>query len=121
MQKKNSTLGFLRRNLRNCPLECRKLAYISLVRSTLEYGSSIWDPYLYKDINALEKIQRRAARFIKKDYRSRDEDCVTNMLQELDLPNLQQRREINRLIYLFKIVGGYGTGSISSDLSSIND
>ena len=37
-KKVNSALGFLRRNL-NCPEECRKLAYISLVRSTLEYGS----------------------------------------------------------------------------------
>ena len=103
-KKANSTLGFLRRNLRNCPQECRKLAYISFVRITLEYGSSIWDPYLSKDINAIEKIQRRAALFIKKDYKSRDEGCVTSMLQELDLPSLQQRREFNRLTNLFKIV-----------------
>ena len=28
------------------------------------------------------------------------------MLQELDLPTLQQRRKVNRLTYLYKIVGG---------------
>ena len=33
---------------------------------TLEYGSSIWDPYLQKDINCIGKIQRQAARFIKR-------------------------------------------------------
>ena len=103
---KNSTLGFLRRNLKNCPAECRKLAYISLVRSTLEYGSSFWDPYLQKDINCIEKIQRQAARFIKKDYRSREDGCVTNMLRDLELPSLQQRREFNKLVFLFKIAGG---------------
>ena len=48
-KKANSTLGNLRRNLKNCPHECRKLAYTTLVRSILEYGSSVWD--LQKDIN----------------------------------------------------------------------
>ena len=100
------TLGFLRGNLKNCPEECRKLAYISLVRSTLEYGSSIWDPYLLKDINSFEKVQRQAARFIKRDYKNREEGCVTQMLNDLDLPSLQQRREFNKLVFLFKIAGG---------------
>ena len=35
-----------------------------------------------KDINSLEKVQRQAARFIKRDYKSR-ECCVTNMLNGL--------------------------------------
>ena len=101
-KKANSTLGFIRRNQKNCPFECRKLAYISLVRSTLEYGSVVWDPY----INAIEKVQRQAARFITKDYKSREPGCVTSMLDRLNLPTLQQRREIDRLVYMFKIVGG---------------
>jgi len=45
----NSTLGFLRRNLRRCPAELKETAYITLVRSTLEYAASIWDPHLAKD------------------------------------------------------------------------
>ena len=106
LKKSNSTLGFLRRNLKNCPEECRELAYISLVRSTLEYGSSIWDLYLQKDINCIEKIQRQAARFIKKDYRSREDGCLKNMLRDLELPSLQQRRKFNKLVFLFKIAGG---------------
>ena len=32
----NSTLGFLRRNLRRCPAKLKETAYITLVRSTLE-------------------------------------------------------------------------------------
>ena len=105
-KKANLTLAYLRRNLKNCPEECRKLAYISLVRSTLEYGSSIWDPYLLKDINSIEKVQRQAARFIKRDYKNREEGCATQMLNDLDLPSLQQRREFDKLVFLFKIAGG---------------
>ena len=63
-------------------------------------------PYLQKDINCIEKIQRQAARFIKRDYRSREEGCVTNMLRDLELPSLQQRREFNKLVFLFKTAGG---------------
>ena len=66
-KKANSTIGFLRRNLQHCLKECRKNAYISLVRSVLEYGTTIWGPYQKIDIEKLEKIQRKGARFINKD------------------------------------------------------
>jgi len=60
--KASSTLGFLKRNLKHCPQFCRKTAYLSLVISTLEYSSIVWDPFLQKDIDKLESIQRKAAR-----------------------------------------------------------
>ena len=72
--------GFLRRNLSNSPVSCKKNAYLALVRSTLEYGAIVWDPYLITDINRLEGIQRKAARFITGDFRTRKPGCVTNML-----------------------------------------
>ena len=82
-KKAKSTLGFLRKNLRICPKECKKTAYISLVRSTMEYGAIVWDPYTTSDINKLERIQRRAARFITGDYKTREEGSVTKMLNDL--------------------------------------
>ena len=54
-KKANSTVRFLRRYLEMCPTDCRKTAYISLVRSVLDYGSIIWDPYLAKDIEKVGK------------------------------------------------------------------
>ena len=63
-KKANPTLGFLNSNLKHCPLNCRMTAYISLIRSTLEYSSVIWDPYPQKDIDKLEKVQCQAASFI---------------------------------------------------------
>ena len=53
-------------------MDCRKTAYLFLVRSILDYGGSIWDPYQVKDIEKLESVQRQAARFITNDYQSRE-------------------------------------------------
>ena len=63
--KSYQCLAFVRRNLKYCPEKLRRLSYISLIRSKLEYSSSVWDPHLRKDIHQLEMVQRRAVRFIK--------------------------------------------------------
>ena len=55
------------------------------MRSTLEYGATIWDPYLEKDIIKIEKIQRKAVRFIRNNYRSKTPGSVTNMQNEFKL------------------------------------
>jgi hypothetical protein len=55
--KANVTLGFLRRNIKYCPKDCKKTAYISLVRSTMEYGTIVWDPYTTVDTNKLEMAE----------------------------------------------------------------
>ena len=89
-KKANSTIGSLRRNLKSCPQDCRKSAYISLVRSVLDYGTIIWDPYLSRDIEKLERVQRKAESFITGDYHSREEGSVTGMLDMLELETLQQ-------------------------------
>jgi len=68
-KKANSTLGFLRRNLKNAPPKLKEIAYFSLVRSVVEYSATVWDPHLCKDRDALEMIQRRAARNVKNDHR----------------------------------------------------
>ena len=67
-KKANSTLGFLRPDLKCRPMECKTLAYIALVRSTLEYIAIVWDSYQQQDIQSLKKIQRLAERFIKNNY-----------------------------------------------------
>ena len=96
------TLGFIRRNLRHCNEKFKETAYVSLVRSLLEYSSAVWDPYLEGDIQRIEKIQRKAARFVKSDYQRTS--SVTSMLENLGWQPLQQRRKINRLSMMYKIV-----------------
>ena len=105
--KANSTFAFLRRNLRRCLTKLEESAYISLVRSTLEYATLVWDPHLAKDISELENIQRRSARFVKGDYHTTS--SVTQMLQELGWQDLQSRCRDLRLALpvLYKVVMGH--------------
>ena len=106
IRKANCSLGFIMRNLKRCPAECRRTAYLCLVRSILEYGSIIWDPHVQQDINRLERVQRRAARFISGDFRSREEGCVTKMLKDAGLTPLTERRRMLRLVMFYKVVEG---------------
>ena len=63
---------------------------------------TLWDPHLIKDIDSLERIQRRAARWITNTYdRS---TSVTVLLQELKLEPLEERRCVSRLAFLYKIL-----------------
>ena len=104
-KKCSQRLGFLQRTLRQCPQELRELAYISLVRSSAEYGAVVWDPFLKKEKQALEKIQNRAARWVSgvKCYQSAS---VTKLHHQLQWPTLEQRREHQRLSYMHKIMNG---------------
>ena len=90
--KANSTLGFLRRNLKACPPKLRGAAYFSLVRSSLEFSSAVWDPFRQKYIDKLENIQRSADRFVTQNYRQTV--SVTSLIQNLVWTDLKIRREI---------------------------
>ena len=100
--KANSTLGVVKRNLKHCPQNVKEQAYISIVRPVLEYASSVWDPHLQKDIQRLENVQRRAARFVCNNY-NRD-SSVTQMLEQLHWRPLSERRKHHRLTLLSKTI-----------------
>ena len=82
----------------------RQTAYISLVCPIMEYGATVWNPYLKKDINRLERAQHQAARFITEDYKSREKRCITKMLNDLDIPSLEIRRKEARLTMMYNVV-----------------
>ena len=81
----------------------KSVAYTTMVRPRLEYSSTVWDPHLTSDVHTLEQVQRRAARFVHRNYTQRTPGCVTNMVQSLGWESLQQRRYMDRLSMLFKI------------------
>ena len=57
------------------------------MRTQLEYAGVVWDNSIKKNINAVEKVQRQAARYIMNDYNQTS--SVTSMLEELQLGTLQ--------------------------------
>ena len=66
--KANRTLGFLRRNFRQCTKEVKAATYSTMVRPVLDYASTVWDPHQQGDIKILEQVQRRAARYVYNDW-----------------------------------------------------
>ena len=101
-KRANSMLGFLRRNLRSCSEDTKANAYFSMVRSNLEYCSSVWNPHQKDQIWKLEMIQRRAARYTTNRYRNTS--SVSSMLDHLHWESLESRRSKIQLTLLYKIV-----------------
>ena len=73
----------------------------------MDYGKVSWDPCTKQDIQKLENVQRSATRFIMKDYHSRQERFVTEMLHVFKLPTLKDRRRDQRLTLMYKVVEGH--------------
>ncbi len=71
-----------------------------IVRSQLEYAHVVLDPYKIKYISYLDKVQRKAARFVEQDYSKYN--SLTRMVNEFGWKNLQNRRK-DRLTMLYKI------------------
>ena len=62
--KANQVLGMIRRNITYKDKSLIVPLYKAIVRPHLEYCIQAWSPYLRKDIDMLEKIQRRATKLI---------------------------------------------------------
>jgi hypothetical protein len=97
-------MSFLKRNLNIRNANIKEKAYKSLVRPTLEYACTTWDPYLKEDKTRIEMVQRRGARYLVNRYHNAS--SVTSMLEELKWPTLEERRKRARLILMYKIVNG---------------
>lgn len=69
----------------------------------MEYAATVWDPYQQAQIQLLEGVQRRAARFVKGNYYVRTPGCVTSMMVDLQWEPLETRRLRSRLIMMYKI------------------
>ena len=62
--KGNQVLGMIRRNITYKEKSLIIPLYKAIVRPHLEYCIQAWNPYLRKDVDMLEKIQRRATKLI---------------------------------------------------------
>jgi hypothetical protein len=79
-----------------------ELAYLSLIRPLTEYGAVCWDPYRQNQIDALEHVQRRAAKFVRMGGGPGDD-----RVNALGWEPLESRRRKARFRALFKAYLGY--------------
>ena len=100
-KKSNNVLAFLRRNIHDCPMSVKEVCYKTLVRPILDYGSCVWDPHFKVDIDSLEKVQKRAGRFVTGNYTFESGNTKINM-QKLGWKPLEERRARIKLNILFK-------------------
>jgi hypothetical protein len=76
--------------------------YQQYVRPHLEFSTPVWSPRLISDIQMLEKVQERAVKMVSglagRDY---EEKC-----KEIGLETLKERREIQDMAQVYKLVHG---------------
>ena len=103
VKKANSVMGMIRRSCLYLDKDMFKKLFIAMVRPHLEYGATIWNPHLKKQITLIENVQRRASKQIPGlahlSYRER--------LQLIKLPTLQYRRYRGDMIELYKLSHGH--------------
>ena len=70
----------------------------------MEYAAFVWSPHTLQNINKLEAIQRRAARYVMSNYDRHS--SVSEMLRVLQWSRLQERRNVQSLSIFYKILSG---------------
>ena len=94
-------------SLNRCTDRAKAAAYLTLVKPCLEYCKDVWTLYTTKNINMIESVQRRAAKWIKSSFnpstfqwsKSSDE-C----LKELGWPSLKKRHDYACIAMLYSIM-----------------
>jgi ribonucleases P/MRP protein subunit RPP40 len=95
-------LGFLSRELPKLPANCAAKNYKTVIRPHLEYASSVWTPWLRKEIDALERMQRQATRILLRHRHKNYEERLSDMKI-----TLEARRVRGIRIDTYKILNGH--------------
>uniref|UniRef100_A0A6P7FX35 Uncharacterized protein LOC114331715 n=1 Tax=Diabrotica virgifera virgifera TaxID=50390 RepID=A0A6P7FX35_DIAVI len=96
-------LGYIKRVTSDfTSIQPLKILYCSLVRSHLEYCSSVWSPYYQLYSDKIENVQHKFLRHVA--FKLGQYMHYDDILQMLNITTLKSRRLHHDLILLFKLV-----------------